>query len=104
LIDGAVAPPSPSQGFLKRNHVLLELGSISVTLSWAIEQSQEQAACIIPVKNVVCVFRCAIPRFCNYSIATYGIFYHSIRGHEQNLVAGVTSDLVFIAAPLFSPT
>ncbi len=57
-------------------------GSISVMLSWAIEQSQEQAACVIPVKIVVCVFRCAIPRFCNYSIATYGIFYHSIRGHE----------------------
>ncbi len=53
-----------------------------VMLSWAIEQIQEQAACIIPVKNVLCVCRCAIPRFCNYSLATYGIFYHSIRGHE----------------------
>jgi hypothetical protein len=42
--------------------------------------------------------------FCNYSIATYGIFYHYLEGMKQNLVAGGTSELVFIAAPLFSPT
>ncbi len=77
----------------KKNQVLLELGSISMMLSWAIEQSQEQAACIIPVKNILCVFRCAIPRFCNYSLATYGIFYHSIRGHETK--SGCRSNLRF---------
>jgi hypothetical protein len=31
-------------------------------------------------------------------------FIIPLEGMKQNLIAGVTSDLVFIAAPLFSPT